>query len=337
MTRGALLPAGGDPFLLTYWLRHYEQLWADEVDDLHIVVCGQDDPVVRAYITSKVAHVPHARVDFLPRTEHGSVLRMMVDASTADHVLFCEDDAFVRHSGVISSAFSLIEREEVDVIGTARGNATPNLIARAEELWGILPETATGETGLSLYPCFLFARREDIPSGVLGGRSWNAGDYLPALDYTCEETEACDTFTYNSWELRARNLRIMGLAAYRSDSAHSGTGRRNVDGGENRGDAPWFHVGSLSTGYGCSFMHAMGPDDYWRLVLQVRPKGELYDWHKRMSWWTRVADCTEGELPAFHDRYRASLAQFMADVEADPAEVARWRSNYDPLVTWHEA
>ena len=107
-----------------------------------------------------------------------------------------------------------------------------------------------------------------------------------------------------------------------------------VDGGTNTGDAPWFHVGSLSSGYGCAFMSGASVEGYQHLVDIVRPKGELYDWHKRMSWWTRVADETNGELPDFHARYRQELNQFMADVDADPVEVARWRSNYDPLVTW---
>jgi len=333
--RQALLPAGGDPFLLAYWLRHYAQLWADEVDHLRIAVCGTA-PEAMDYITTRVGEVPHASVEFLPRTEHGSVLRYLVDTTSADHVMFCEDDAFVREPGVVDSRFGVIESLAVDVVGTARTNASPNLVARAEERFGPPPRTESGETGLSLYPCFLFIRRSDIPDGVLGGRSWGPGEYLPALDYTTVAEEGCDTFTYPSWELRARGLRISSESAYRSDSAHSGPGRRNVDGGENRGHAPWFHVGSLSTGYGMAFMAGTGPEAYAGLVRDVSRPSELYDWHKRMSWWTRIADCTQGELPAFHDRYDAELWRFMTDVGADHFEVTRWRRAYDPLVTWRE-
>ena len=38
--RIGLLPAGSDPFLLAYWLRHY-RTWADEIDELRVLVCGQ--------------------------------------------------------------------------------------------------------------------------------------------------------------------------------------------------------------------------------------------------------------------------------------------------------
>jgi hypothetical protein len=331
--RAALLPAGGDPFLLAYWLRHY-RTWADEVDELRIVVCGQNDPTVQAYISARVAEVPHASVEFFAgRTDHGAVLRHLVDATSADLVVLCEDDAFVRHPGVIASRFALIERGELDIVGTARGNAGPNLLARAAQLWGEPEQTGSGETGLSLYPCFLFARKADLPAN-LGASNWKTGEYIECLDYTTTQEEAADTFCEATWFLRHAGLRIRAESAYRSDAAHFGPGRRMVDGGTNTGDAPWFHVGSLSSGYGCSFMVDQQNDGYWRLVEIVRPKGELYDWEKRMSWWTRVADMTQGDLPAFHDAYRASLDQFMHDVEADPAGVARWRANYDPLVTW---
>src|SRR5450631_2819642 len=132
MTRAALLPAGGDPYLLAYWLRHY-RMWASEVDELRILVNGAD-PSVIDYIRSCVAEHPNASVEFLQgRNDHGDNLRRMADATTADYIVFLEDDAFVRHPGVISSRFEKIERGEVDVIGTARGNAGANLLARAAE------------------------------------------------------------------------------------------------------------------------------------------------------------------------------------------------------------
>ena len=55
--RAALLPAGGDPYLLAYWLRHYAT-WADEVDELRIVVCGQNDPGVVRYMLERVNEAP---------------------------------------------------------------------------------------------------------------------------------------------------------------------------------------------------------------------------------------------------------------------------------------
>ena len=334
MARVALLPAGGDPFLLAYWAQHYRQ-WCPEVDSLWVHVVGQSDPDVIAYIARQFLGSDRV-TNQGGREPHGQVLRRMAaEADPDDVVLFLEDDAFVRHPGVIDERFRLVESGAVDVVGTARGNATPNLIARAEELYGPSPITTSGETGLSLYPCFLFARRRDIPDH-LDSCAWKAGDHIEALDYTCTAEEACDTFTHASWVMRQRGLRIKAEAAYRSDSAHAPqAGWRTVDGGANTGDAPWFHVGSLSSGYGCAFLSDPGTYDF--IVQQVRQPTEQRDWAKRASWWTRVRDSWDGGLPDFHRRYSDALDRFIADAGLDPAEIARWRANYDPLVTWREA
>ena len=107
--RAALLPAGGDPFVNAYWLRHYAQLWADEVDELRIVVCGQNDPGVVRYMLDRVNEAPHARVEFFGgRTDHGAVMRYLVDQTSADHIVLLEDDAFVRHPGVVNERFDRI-------------------------------------------------------------------------------------------------------------------------------------------------------------------------------------------------------------------------------------
>ena len=35
-SRGALLPYPGDPYLLNYWLKFYDDIWGKEVDKLYI-------------------------------------------------------------------------------------------------------------------------------------------------------------------------------------------------------------------------------------------------------------------------------------------------------------
>src|SRR3954466_15278038 len=61
MTRAALLPAGSDPFLNAYWLRHYKT-WADSVDELHIAVCGPLPPEVMDYTRACAADAPNVIV-----------------------------------------------------------------------------------------------------------------------------------------------------------------------------------------------------------------------------------------------------------------------------------
>jgi hypothetical protein len=56
LLRIGLLPAGSDPFLLAYWLRHY-RTWADEIDELRVLVCGQCEPEVQQYLADLAANL----------------------------------------------------------------------------------------------------------------------------------------------------------------------------------------------------------------------------------------------------------------------------------------
>ena len=341
MKRVALLPAGSDPFLLAYWLRHYAT-WADEVDELRITVVGQHNPVVLDYMAACAAKVPHARIiEAIPqRTDHGWTLRRMLDMSAdAEHVLLLEDDAFVRRPGVVDERFGRIERGAVDVIGTARDNTDPPLIARCKELWGEPWIGPSGESGYTLYPCFVFARRSDLyrTDGNFGAAGWRTGEPIPGLgiaafdwmttDGRPQERMSGDTFTSAGWQLRSLGLRVEGESAYRSDAAHTMAAAQ---------DAPWFHVGSLSTGVGCLFLPEVGSGTDPNLVALIRVPGEIRDWHKRMAWWTRVWEKWDGGIPGYHAEYGAALHQAMEDVGAEPDAIAFWRANYDPLVTWPE-
>ena len=330
MSRVALLPAGADPFLVAYWLRNYARVWADEVDRLWVHVAGQQDRNVIYYLRDLVAAVPHVELTWQPQREtHGAVMRRMADTlAPEDLLVFLEDDAFVRYPGVIGGRFALIEAGDVDVVGTARGNATDNLIMRAEERFGKPVETITGETGNSLFPCFLFIRRRDLPDVRLDPISLPPGSYLPELDYTCTQDEGFDTFTQASWALRAAGLRIQSEAAFRSDKAWR----------DYTLDAPWFHVGSLSSGYGSAFMPQRPTTDaqvriYWE---QIRNPQETYDWTKRCAWWERAWELWDGGIPEHHREYGERFEEFKRYVGIDPTQVAVWRHHYDPLVMWDE-
>jgi hypothetical protein len=96
---------------------------------------------------------------------------------------------------------------------------------------------------------------------------------------------------------------------------------------------------------GCLFLCGELGDGHQALLDLIRQPGvvkapgqwgELRDWHKRMSWWTRVWDKWDGGIPAYHEAYGQALTQAISDTGASLDEIARWRANYDPLVTWKE-
>lgn len=325
MTRAALLPAGPDPFMIAYWLRHYSRVWAGEVDELVVYACGVTRDDVTAYLHTLADGAPHTRlyVD-ARRVDHGAVLGRLMDLTDASHVLLCEDDAFIRQAGVVDAMFGRLERGETDALGVPRGSASMSLIEAARDRWGEPVATSTGESGWSLYPCCFFGRRADLlaTDRNYAARAFAPGETIPGLGIQSAGDTAADTFASTAWQLRAAGLRIAHEPGYRTDRAKMG----------EWGAAPWFHVGSLSTGYGNTFL--VDSDAYRAGLASV--SGQTYDQAKRCAWWQRAWERWDGGIPEHHAEYGAALTQFMADAGISPGEVADWRSAFAHLITWDE-
>lgn len=313
--KAALLPAGPDPYLLAYWLRNYAT-WADAVDHLAITVCGQTDPEVRAYVKTLVAAAPHADVTFLDeRTDHGLVLAGLIAQSPADLVVLCEDDAFVQRPSVMAECFARLDN--VDVVGTARVYGSRELFMRAAELWG---------TPWAFSPAFLFARTAHLRSvgqdgygySPYSGTRWEPGERIASLGMTAKTTLAVDTFGSATFQLLAMGVRYELRDAYRSEEA--------------RPDGPWFHVGSLSDGYGYSFL---GPDSQREASVE-NARTDPRDWYKRIAWWSRVLAMRNDGPPDLRRRYREAIAAFSQDAGLAGDLIARAAAAIPPLVTWAE-
>lgn len=318
--RAALLPAGGDPFLLAYWLRHY-RTWASEVDELRLAVCGQDDPAIRAYLRERAAEAPNVIVTFHPRTDHGMMLGYLVGETSADVVMFCEDDAFVRSPTAVGQAFRRLEDGSTDIVASPRGSASTAFVDTVIERYGTLTAEATGETGPFFWPCFLFARRADLLRTDGYFSAWPEGTPIPLVGFTAEG-QAVDTFGWASLQLRRMGLRVTVEPQYRAQK-HMAIW-----------SPPWFHVGSLSSGYGGYFLGDYPADLRQRHFDAIR--GDLYDWHKRMSWWQRVWERWDGELPEHHAAYGAAIRDYLTGTGMNQADVDEWRRMFDQLVTWPE-
>ena len=96
-------------------------------------------------------------------------------------------------------------------------------------------------------------------------------------------------------------------------------------------DAPWFHVGSLSSGYRSYFLSDQDTTDH---IAAIR--GDLYDWNKRMSWWQRVVERWDGALPDLRESYQAALRGYMDATGMDQGEVDAWKQGFQGLISWSE-
>ncbi len=320
--RAALLPTPGDPFLLRYWLRNFET-WREEVDELIVLVNGQADPVILDYMRSLVEGVGGRFLSGPTMLGHGEAIGALVETTTADYILLCEDDAYIRRPGAVDARFRRLERDEVDVIGSSRGSASMELIAAANEAFGPDVDTPSGEVGPSLWPCLLFARREVLRATDrnYAAQRWPAKTMVPGLGKFPVETSA-DTFGGTSYQLRAQGRRIGWESAYRATTFGP------VKWWVERLDPPWVHIGSLSTGalFGNGPVHIDGPTDL---------TGHQ-EWSRRLHWWDRFERTTDA-LPEIRARYRVAL-QDLHDQLGPPVDdwLGMWETLYAPWVTWAE-
>jgi hypothetical protein len=317
--RAALLPAGPDPYLLAYWLRNYAT-WSNSVDSLHVIMCGQRDLALQDYVRGCVEAVQNATVSFAhDRMAHGLVIDLLLAGTKADTVVLCETDAFVRRPEVVAECFGRIESGEVDLVGSTRGYGSPDLFARAEVRFG-------RENSQAFSPAFLFARTDDLrkvePEGLDGfrfcGTRWGPGQYIESLDMTPDHELNGDTFVGASFQLRAMGLRCEARAAYRSYDANS--------------DGPWFHVGSLSEGYGVAFL---GPSIERENAAQAA-RQDPTDWPKRLAWWLRAWRVAGGPQTQ-HEEYFTAISNFMFHTDILPRQVRDADQSISPLVTWAES
>lgn len=317
MTRAALLPAGSDPFLNAYWLRNYAT-WADHVDELHVLVCGPLEPEVLAYTEAIIAAVPRATLHHVDqRIRHGAAIDLLLDMTQADHVMLCEDDAYIRRPSVVGECFALAEAGVM--VATPRGYAGNEATAAANARFG------PSAFGHSFWPCFLFVARENLlaTDRHFGAKVWEPGDYSAALDHTFRERDASDTFVSASYQLRAQGLTPELLDNHRVGDV------------KIPADAPWFHVGSLSAGHGWGFMGTLGPDEYQAELTAVRSLPPTFACG-RVSWWQRAWERHNGEIAAYHDRYGDALRHFMDDIGVSQPEVDAMQRTNDMLITWAE-
>ncbi len=323
--RAALLPAGADPFLVAYWLNHYERVWSSEVDELRVQVSGlmERNDGTREYLEALPKPANVVMTFSGARVDHGQVIARLLSETSADHVMLCEDDAFVRRPGVVAEAFRRVESGETDIVASPRATATPNVLYAASRAfgWQVSP---SGEAGPFMWPCFLFTRRSALESVETGFsvHHWLPGDSIKGTGQIAIEEGDADTFAAASMDLMEKGYRVHWTSQYRSDEMEMGSWH----------DAPWFHVGSLSasTEY---LLNKRLPIDRPEWIADVRTSS---DWVKRVSWFRRLLDCSDGGLPEVHAQYRAELEAMVRDASISEESINRWTRLFDPFVTWPE-
>lgn len=289
MTRAALCPTLGDPFILIFWLSFYEKVWKDEVDRLYI------DLNMPSWISKEVKDFNRKIASEVPKSIiieedefelHGKALKRLVETCKEKLVVLIEDDGVIFKRGQLDKCFKLIEANKTDLVGSPRGSCSKIICESSAQRYNLGGQPVYNDQP-NWWPNFFFIRRSDLLRTDMHfwHKNWSAGERIEPLNLTAGEDICGDTFVWTSIQMRALGLRDIVVPQYHSyphDLQLQAERRHLWD-----GNCPWVHIGSLSTTTACRlFADSVTFAPY---LKQLEMEANEYEWsypeyQRRFAW-----------------------------------------------------
>lgn len=339
MSRAAILPFPGDPYLLTYWLHLFRSIWYDEIDQLYIYFNSPIEEKAVKYVQA-LSDDPKITLYYTPRQiEHGEAIKHALhELVKEDYVMLVEDDGFVFKKTMVDSCFFQLENGRFDIIGSKRGSCSTEIYNAAMAQFG-LSDVGLGDNGPNFWPCFFFA-----PTPLLrkidnfAAKAWTKGQVVPYINYIVEpDVVASDTMVEASLQLRSMvPIHRIGIVpqyhAHPDDMDHYRNRQFLFDGG-----AHWCHIGSLSSGIGGILKDDQNRPLARRLIdppagptiLDHKPVDDFQkrEYERRVQWWLTFwqfyTDSVKGNstMPELTDLYRLAIDRIIEQYKLSPDRI----------------
>lgn len=327
MSRCAILPFPGDPFLLHYWLKFFDEVWQDEVDKLYIMMNSPVEQEVVEYVRELCGRNPKIKLVYgSTQIEHGDVIKSGLHHATEDLVMLIEDDGFIFKKGIVDECFKYLESGEYDIVGSRRGSCAIEILTRGNQLWNT-ETVGEGDSGCNFWPNFFFCSRAKLlaTDQDFKAKAWKHGDIIKELgDYMIQDDVSYgDTFVWASLQLQATTPqnRIKYINQYHAspdDMDHFQRSYNIFD-----GICRWTHIGSLSSGVGGLLQDSHGRQLVRRLIDESKgdnipvpnycnTEAEKREFERRVQWWqTGWENREQGKLEEFAQLYFDALQRLI--------------------------
>ena len=251
MTRAAILPTTGDPYVSQLWANSCERVWGDEIDKIYVRVNSFADPAVREHSASiyRSLGAEVSVVDY--PMDHGPAITDLVHEVQEDHILILEDDFYIKQPGAVTEWFEEVESGAYDIVGSMRGCTGAGIMEKTAEVFGLVGDEALQP---NFWPCLLVASKEDLlrTDEDFAGKVFEANEAIPYIDFVPPELVCGDTFVWASIQLRGLGLRCGQRNQWRLIDVLS----------SNYYDCPWVHLGSS-----CAIDNGMLVNENWNSIL----------------------------------------------------------------------
>ena len=339
MSRAALLPSMGDPFVCLYWFRFFENVWQDEVDKLYIYVSTKSvTPESLQLIHERVASHPKVEFQLMTREfhDHGEIMRKLLLDCQESHLMFIEDDGFIFGEGAVDEQFRRVENDGFDLIGSPRDSIHVPIREREEEIWGKI--RLGYDPGPNFWPNFLFATPELLKKTDMHFESkhWYKGHYIKELDMTLEEDSGADTFSWAAIQLRTITDKIGYCPQYKA-YPHDPLLRSQKE-WTFSGNAKWIHAGSFSSGIRYFLRDENNVTLDGQPLQPLTPpadEGARNDFECRMAWWEMLSEATACETDAiadFRSEYAAAIKRLIDYMDLHRNEIDYRKKMYLELM-----
>lgn len=344
-SRAAILPFPGDPFLLNYWYGLFKKVWGQEVDKLYIYLNAPVEKDVVDFIRGLVAKDKKVHLEYVPQqVEHGDCINKALDLVQEKYVMLVEDDCYIWVQGRVSQCFNQIECGAKQIVGSKRTSCSQEILDVAKKKWGLEYE-GLGDNGPNFWPNLFFSKKELLlkTDRKFGASHWAVGEKIEPLDHVCETECAGDTFVRTSLELR--NLVPESEIAYvpqyhghPEDLEHYKQKKFLFD-----GQAPWCHIGSLSSGISGLIRDDKGrrlasrdidkedPD----CILPHAPTNdfERMEYERRVQWWlTFYWSAPALGLAEYRRQYKIGIDRIVEQFKLQPKRIERRRQIYAEMI-----
>lgn len=331
MSRAALFPSVGDPFLVLHTLKYFWKYWQDEVDKLYLRVGSPVDPTV---VEALQRATSHPKIEFSYTTSelaHGTNLQQLLSLCKEDHIILIEDDSIVFKKGIIDFYFQLLEKGSFDMIGSPRTSCHPEISSIVQKKFN-LNFQGIGDQGPAYWPCFLWISAQNLreTDQEFTAHLFKAGDQL--FGRTLAVDSVGDTLVWASLQLRDRGLRILDVPQYHcgpDDFSHKGTGY-----GIFSGACGYMHFGSLSSGIQSYLLDENNFPLKYRTLSNIKPAVPVYnpndnadEMARRIAWWIQASKCTL-DHPTFPKMYEEAIDRFANLYKVTQKRVDMWTDLY---------
>lgn len=340
MSRAALLPTPGDPFLLQYWLNLYKHYWKNAIDGLYVYVNSPIPDNVIMFNDDILDEAGVKRVLWAnTMIDHGKALEELLDLVDEDHVMLIEDDGFIFKSGKVDACFLHMERGPYKVVASKRGSCSPNILEMASEKWELNYE-GVGDQGCNFWPNFFFTETKILKGigGHFGASAWQPGEMIEGLEMRTGPFANGDTFVSASLRIRAaldkirppesNQSKLLGDTLIWYEPQYHGNTNDMPDYDKRTGlwgpDCSWTHAGSLSTGI--TNLLDLERDLPKNLANTEQERLEL---ERRVMYWQIFwENATPTGIEGFHADYHTAIMRIITNYGLNEGRINQRKAAY---------